>query len=202
MRNMGLSDNPGIAHLHCADGNAASAYITEVGSEVEMTTLELAVQWKVDLIKIDVEGYELNVLKGAGNLINKCQPKMVIEINEEALRRQNAAKEDVFEWLSEHGYKWKVLYYHQDNAPFYDILCLPEATRPNSVVQDTEGDERLHVVSSPTPAPSPLTPKGEMIKAIEFLKAYAAESKHNRMLVMQRLTYEDLKTPTKKKKKP
>src|SRR4029077_13160541 len=25
MRNMGLTDNPGIAHLHCADGNAASA---------------------------------------------------------------------------------------------------------------------------------------------------------------------------------
>lgn len=34
---------------------------------------------KIDLIKMDVEGHELNVLKGAINTINKCKPVIMFE---------------------------------------------------------------------------------------------------------------------------
>jgi len=34
---------------------------------------------KIDLIKMDVEGHELNVLKGAINTINKCKPIIMFE---------------------------------------------------------------------------------------------------------------------------
>lgn len=43
---------------------------------------------KVDFIKIDVEGYELNVLKGAKKTINKFKPKLLIEVHS-----SNIAKE-------------------------------------------------------------------------------------------------------------
>ena len=37
---------------------------------------------KIDFIKIDVEGHELNVLKGGINLINRDFPHIALECNE------------------------------------------------------------------------------------------------------------------------
>ncbi len=51
---------------------------------------------KVNLIKIDVDGYELNVLKGAENTIKENQPIIVCESN------QNV---DVARFLIDYGYK-------------------------------------------------------------------------------------------------
>lgn len=202
MRNMGLTDNPGIAHLYCADGNAASAYIADVGSEVEMTTMELAVQWKVDLIKIDVEGYELNVLKGAGNLINKCKPRMVIEINPEALERQNRTPEEVINWVVAHGYSVSILYRHPD-TPFYDILAEPvgepeEPAQSASYVHDPVPPPQVPAPETFVSRQSIATPKEEMMECIAFLKAYSEQSNTNKAVVAQRLVYAGLRPRTRK----
>lgn len=53
------------------DNNAANTVY------VLVTTLDKAVE-KATFIKLDVEGSELNVLKGAKNLIKKCHPKMAV----------------------------------------------------------------------------------------------------------------------------
>ena len=56
----------------------------------------------VDLLKIDVEGFEYKVLKGSENTISTFRPKIIIETHTHALR------ELCHSYLSEHGYHLKV----------------------------------------------------------------------------------------------
>lgn len=49
--------------------------------EVEVRTLDSFKLKHVGFIKIDVEGYEIQVLKGAMNTIKKDKPRMIIEIH-------------------------------------------------------------------------------------------------------------------------
>jgi hypothetical protein len=54
---------------------------------------------QVGLLKIDVEGFELNVLKGASSLIQRCRPMIYLE-NDQVDRSR-----DLIEWLWAVGYK-------------------------------------------------------------------------------------------------
>lgn len=80
---------------------------------------------RVDFLKIDVEGFELRVLKGAEQTINRFHPKMLIEVNHGALERQGARFSDLSNWLVEHGYTFEIV--QKDDANFnsaqFDILC-------------------------------------------------------------------------------
>ncbi len=101
-----------------------SAYIGEdqkVG-EADMKMLD-DYQITPNFIKIDVEGCELKVLRGAAKTIEKYRPKMVIEINRPALERQRDTREQVFDWLHEHDYTYQSI----DNymADVYNILATP-----------------------------------------------------------------------------
>lgn len=57
---------------------------------------------KPDLIKIDVEGHELSVLKGAESFINKHHPTLIIEI--EQRHHKNINIESIFESFKQKGY--------------------------------------------------------------------------------------------------
>ena len=50
---------------------------------------------QIDFIKIDVEGFELNVIKGFKNLINKYKPILLIEIE----KRHNSDFKKIFNIL-------------------------------------------------------------------------------------------------------
>ncbi len=41
----------------------------------------------LDVIKIDVEGFELNVLKGAQNILKKSSPLLIIEITDKKKKK-------------------------------------------------------------------------------------------------------------------
>jgi FkbM family methyltransferase len=57
---------------------------------------------KVDLIKIDVEGFELNVLLGCKNVIEKYRPKLFIEIDDNNLRLQNKSAKELILFLEKY----------------------------------------------------------------------------------------------------
>lgn len=79
-----------------------------------------------DAIKIDVEGFELRVLQGAEQTIAKFHPKLLIEINEGALKRQGTSSGELFGWLRDHEYEWRpVQDLHIPDPPQYDIICKP-----------------------------------------------------------------------------
>jgi FkbM family methyltransferase len=78
--------------LGAAAGVARMAYDpadsggTHVGSivdakarEVKMATLDSYALREVDFLKIDCEGYELEVLKGAADTLERCRPTVIVE---------------------------------------------------------------------------------------------------------------------------
>jgi FkbM family methyltransferase len=63
----------------------------------------------VSLIKIDVQGAELRVLKGAASTLRTFRPALVVELDEKALRSQGASVEAVVEFLASFGYRGQLL---------------------------------------------------------------------------------------------
>jgi FkbM family methyltransferase len=58
---------------------------------------------KVDCLKIDTDGWELEVLKGAANLINESRPSIIVELNEALAVNQHTIQE-VFNLLIDYKY--------------------------------------------------------------------------------------------------
>ncbi len=59
---------------------------------------------RIDLIKLDIEGAELSALKGSRMTLRRFKPMLMIEINEEALRRGGASSSLLMAFLKRLGY--------------------------------------------------------------------------------------------------
>jgi FkbM family methyltransferase len=59
----------------------------------------------VDLVQFDVEGYELEVLKGAEATLARCKPLVQVELRESPLSKYGTTPTEVREWLSARGYR-------------------------------------------------------------------------------------------------
>jgi FkbM family methyltransferase len=88
----GLGEEPGLATFHVPGMLAASHIVTEhhsipgLGSETsEISTLDAEAARlgldRLDLIKIDVEGFEREVLEGGRSTVAKFRPAVLLEIN-------------------------------------------------------------------------------------------------------------------------
>lgn len=64
-----------------------------------------------DLIKIDVEGYELRVLEGARQLIDRCHPILFIELDDNNLAEHGDSAQSLIDFLEGYGYS----VYNSDN---------------------------------------------------------------------------------------
>ena len=60
---------------------------------------------KLNLIKIDVEGFEHEVLKGAMALLTKFKPRLVIEVIDRNLKINGSSAVQLFAWIEALGYK-------------------------------------------------------------------------------------------------
>ncbi|HEX5003428.1 MAG TPA: FkbM family methyltransferase [Bacteroidia bacterium] len=58
-----------------------------------------------DLIKIDVEGNEMNVIKGLASILESAKPVIYIEILDANLKKFNSGADEVYEFLRNMGYK-------------------------------------------------------------------------------------------------
>ena len=63
---------------------------------------------RLDFVKIDVEGGELNVLRGGQQVIERYRPTMLIEIEERHITRYQHSAGDVVDWLLARGYEMSV----------------------------------------------------------------------------------------------
>ena len=59
---------------------------------------------RVDLIKIDVEGFEHEVLKGAEATLRDFHPTLFVELDDDNLRENGSSAAALIGWLSERGY--------------------------------------------------------------------------------------------------
>ena len=81
----------------CSDMDLVEAEVSTIVNEVNFNTID---NLGIDpfFIKIDVEGAELEVLKGSLNVINKCNPVILVEI------QNGNSYEAIKELLSDYGY--------------------------------------------------------------------------------------------------
>lgn len=74
-----MSDASGVLHFNQDAGSASS--VTKEGSEIiTVDTLDTIIKEKVTFIKMDLEGWELNALKGAAEHIRSDCPKLAIAV--------------------------------------------------------------------------------------------------------------------------
>jgi FkbM family methyltransferase len=108
----GASDRNGTAVLHVPERAAANASLAQIPSDpgalkhtIELKTLDdLLGNEKVDFMKIDVEGFELTVLKGAIETI-KQSPDLIIvmEWSLDQMLRANSTPQDLIAFASQNG---------------------------------------------------------------------------------------------------
>eukprot|EP00435_Cladocopium_sp_Y103_P071738 s412_g38.t1 len=97
--------------LHCSAGHSAICHVlpTEHKAETEVATMSLDSILKMRklspcAIKIDVEGSELEVLKGAPETLRESQPSLFLELHPYELRERGSSSAEVFDIVIEHGY--------------------------------------------------------------------------------------------------
>ena len=78
---------------------------------------------KIDFVRMDVEGYELNIFEGMENVIKKSKPIVQLEVHKGRMGIENTKK--FFQFFKNNGYK--VNSYHQRD------LDLPIIGTPNDV---------------------------------------------------------------------
>lgn len=114
LEKLALSDESGDVLIDCPTernpgGNRIrSSRFSGNGSRARSERLET--YWgdrSVDLIKIDVEGFELRVLKGAEKVLRAHRPMLFVELSDENLREQGTCAREVLEYLASLGYESK-----------------------------------------------------------------------------------------------
>jgi FkbM family methyltransferase len=84
----------------------------------------------VVFIKIDVQGYELNVIKGAENIISKHRPYLFVEFEEDLLNEAGTSEKELQEKIESLGYVVKrfqeAIPYSTTSGKCLDCVCIPK----------------------------------------------------------------------------
>jgi len=97
-----LGDKPGRVAIREMADSTGSAHVHGDG-DIEMRTLDSFGFTEVDFIKIDVEGFELQVVQGAEQTIRANRPIMVVEQKgREVSNYSEAQRDQAVSWLEKH----------------------------------------------------------------------------------------------------
>ena len=113
VRNLAVSDTLSVLNLFVPikggreDTTAASVmtsavHLDGIQYQVQTTMLNSLSDHDVGFVKIDVEGHEMNVLRGADELIRKRRPTLLVEAED---RHRANAVQDVFTFFLNRNYK-------------------------------------------------------------------------------------------------
>jgi len=111
-----ITDRTGtqVFHRSCWAGESGWGSLFGEGAgrqtlEVPTTTLEdwwyEEAPWRIDFIKMDVEGAEYRALCGAAKVLRKARPMLFFEVNDVCLARDGRTHKDVFRLLVQEGYE-------------------------------------------------------------------------------------------------
>jgi FkbM family methyltransferase len=119
IRNKGLGRAVGRASVAETQQQNAGAHSLSVGDEIEVSTLDIEVK-EADLIKIDVEGMELDVLLGGKKLVEHTRPAVYFEVNLSALRGHTTHLTDLTKFFTSRKYRL----YYLENETLYRVPSL------------------------------------------------------------------------------
>jgi FkbM family methyltransferase len=123
------ANNPGANRILSAKPPAVIP-----SEKVEISTLDETDQElgfvRLDLLKIDVEGFELFVIKGGRNLILKRRPILFVELIDQNLAQQGCTAQSMIDYIQQLGYS---IVDAQSMSPltpsenyYTDIICFPD----------------------------------------------------------------------------
>jgi len=126
--NLGLGKRKQVKKLYLNSKNLGGSSLNESvykkfdNSEFETVKIENASKFilslnlkKIDLIKIDVEGFESDVIEGLKLVLKKYSPKILVEISSQAIGNTKKTK-NIFQMLEKCGYSLlKLNYTNQTN---------------------------------------------------------------------------------------
>lgn len=144
-----IATESGLSRLNNAHNNLVGLELFEQ-IEVKTDTLdnfinELIPNRPVKLIKIDVEGLELRILRGAVNSLKNYCPVLILEINHGAMKENDVSLIDILNFLNDFSYNFYFINSHAadwfrlgrkptfeliDNnykefeGKYFDLLCL------------------------------------------------------------------------------
>lgn len=95
-----VSSNRGGSRIHRHHSQGQRIQVTTLDSYVAAQTVG-----PVSLIKIDVEGFELHVLRGAEQTLRQCKPVLFIELDDDNLRDQGDSASELVQFLEGQGYQ-------------------------------------------------------------------------------------------------
>lgn len=110
-----VSDFVGSSNLHILEGYGHHS-LGDVTTSPQLNTVSVPVDTldnycklkkitHIDVLKVDVEGYELEVLQGANELLKRKKIGLVIfEVSEPILEQLEKDKQELFTLLAENGY--------------------------------------------------------------------------------------------------
>ena len=93
------SDNLGMSSFRQPEnfsGETEKVKVVSIDDWIKIAGLH-----KIDLIKIDVEGSEMTVLKGMMEVLGRCKPSLVMEINPETLAMFDLKAADIINVMAE-----------------------------------------------------------------------------------------------------
>lgn len=98
----------------------SSVALAGKGIEVEMTSLDEYEHLNPTFLKIDVEGFEVQVLQGAKSILAK-NPKLAIELHTEQLSQFGTTVEALFELIDVKNYKFWIQWEDSKQPEEYNI---------------------------------------------------------------------------------
>jgi FkbM family methyltransferase len=138
---LGLGEVPGALTMNVnSPGNRggnriASTRPTPESFAIEIDTIDGLVERqdisRIDLIKIDVEGFELSVLKGARKTLQRLRPKLFVELADRHLQEHGSTSAELIAFLRREGYRVShavtglELNESSRLEPHFDAVCLP-----------------------------------------------------------------------------
>ena len=110
---LGLSDNNGSLRLSLTSTHTGTATLAEINDSIKSFEVQVVVgddvilsdPRRVKLIKMDVEGFELHVLKGLTRSLEAFQPLLITEFVESHFQRAGTSSAEIEGFLNGLGYK-------------------------------------------------------------------------------------------------
>lgn len=127
------SDHDGDGTMFVINGYRVDDTVTNTHECVAFHTVDRIVAdrqlARVDLIKTDTDGYELDVLRGAARTLHRFRPAIIFELGPSALDRAGSNYRDLVAFIHALGYA-----IHDEHFAPVDALAVAASVRPNESV--------------------------------------------------------------------
>jgi len=105
-----VSDAPGEAEIQVINGYRVDDISTHSRQHVKFVTIDDVVRergiTKLTLLKVDTDGYEVGVFRGAKQTLAELRPTLVFEVGPDHLQRAGSSREALIALLRESGYEF------------------------------------------------------------------------------------------------